>query len=305
MIFADGVGLGREDAFTNPFIAAQLPNLSSLLDGHIPSKKRCTVVTDRAVLSSLNATLGVKGLPQSGTGQATIFTGVNAAKLIGQHFGPYPHSKLKPLLKTKNIFRQLLDLGKSVCFVNAYPKQYHEAIENRKLRYTVTTLSSVLSGMPLRGYEELRTGDALAADITGERWKQFGYNHLPVLTPAEAGERFCSISRQYDFTLFEYFLTDHAGHSRKMAAAVEVLERLDGFIGGVLRNFEHADSVLLFTSDHGNIEDISTRSHTRNPVPLILVGRHHERLAERVKSLTQITPAIVELAKGKSLFFSS
>ncbi|MGA9363392.1 MAG: metalloenzyme [Bacteroidota bacterium] len=296
MIFADGVGLGREDASTNPFFAANLPNLTSLLDDHILSKTRSRVLTTRATLSPLNATLGVKGLPQSGTGQTTIFSGVNAAKLIGQHFGPYPHSRLKPLLQTKNIFRQFIDLGKSVCFVNAYPKQYHEAIENRKLRYTVTTLSSVLSGIPLRGYEELRAGDALAADITGERWGQFGYDHLPVLTPGEAGERFYLISRHYDFTLFEYFLSDHAGHSRKMAAAVEVLERLDGFIGGVLRNFDHSDSVLLFTSDHGNIEDRSTRSHTRNPVPLILVGRHHQQLGERVKSLTQITPAIVELA---------
>jgi hypothetical protein len=296
MIFADGVGLGREDEFTNPFFAAKLPNLSSLLEGHIPSKKRPRVITDCAALSPLNATLGVKGFPQSGTGQTTIFTGVNAAKLVGQHFGPYPHSKLKPLLQANNLFRQLLNHGKSVCFVNAYPKQYHEAIESRKLRYTVTTLSSVLSGMPLRGYEELRAGDALAADITGERWGQLGYDHLPVVTPGQAGDRFYSISRQCDFTLFEYFLTDHAGHSRKMSAAVEVLERLDGFIGGVLRNFDHTDSLLLFTSDHGNIEDLSTRSHTRNPVPLILVGRHHQQLGERVKSLTQITPAIVELA---------
>jgi len=295
MIFADGVGLGQEDASTNPFFAAKLPSLSFLLEGHIPSKKTRRVVTDRAALSPLDATLGVKGLPQSGTGQATIFTGVNAAKLVGQHFGPYPHSKLKPLLQAKNIFHQHLDLGKSVCFVNAYPKQYHEAIDSRKLRYTVTTLSSVLSGMPLRGYEELRTGDALAADITGERWKQFGYDHFPVLTPSEAGERFYSISRHYDLTLFEYFLTDYAGHSRKMSTAVEVLERLDGFIGGVLKNFDHTNSVLLFTSDHGNIEDLSTRSHTRNPVPLILVGRHHQQLGERVRSLTQITPAIVDL----------
>jgi 2,3-bisphosphoglycerate-independent phosphoglycerate mutase len=295
MIFADGVGLGREDASTNPFFAAKLPNLSSLLDGQIPSKKRPRVLTGRAVLSPLNATLGVKGLPQSGTGQTTIFTGVNAAKLIGQHFGPYPHSSLKPLLRDKNLFRQLLDHGKSVCFVNAYPRQYHEAIKNRNLRYTVTTLSSVLSDLPLRGYEELRTGDALAADITGERWKQFRYDHLPVLTPNQAGERFYSISRRYDFTLFEYFLTDHAGHTRSMHTAVEVLERLDGFIGGVLKHFDHNDSLLLFTSDHGNIEDLSTKSHTRNPVPLMLVGRHHKQLEERIKSLTQITPALVEV----------
>ena len=295
MIFADGVGLGQEDASTNPFFAAKLPSLSFLLDGHIPSKERPRVLTDRATLLPLNATLGVKGLPQSGTGQTTIFTGMNAAKLIGQHYGPYPHSRLKSLLQSRNLFRQLLDHGKSVCFVNAYPKQYHEAIENRKLKYTVTTLSSVLSGMPLRGYEELRAGDALAADITGERWGQFGYDHLPVLTPSEAGERFHSISRRHDFTLFEYFLTDHAGHSRSMHTSVEVLERLDGFLGGVLKHFDHRDSLLLLTSDHGNIEDLSTKSHTRNPVPLILVGRDHKRLGERVKSLTQITPALVEL----------
>jgi 2,3-bisphosphoglycerate-independent phosphoglycerate mutase len=296
MIFADGVGLGREDASTNPFFAAQLPNLSSLLDGYIPSKKRSRVSTDYATLSPLNATLGVKGLPQSGTGQTTIFTGVNAAKLIGQHFGPYPHSRLKPLLQSRNLFRQLLDCGRSVCFVNAYPKQYHEAIESRKLRYTVTTLSSVLSGMPLRGYEELKNGNALAADITGKRWEDFGYDHLPVMTPSEAGERFVLISRHYDFTLFEYFLTDHAGHTRNMNTAIEVLERLDGFIGGVLKNFDHTDSMLLFTSDHGNIEDLSTRSHTRNPVPMILVGRHHNLLVERIKGLTQITPALVQIA---------
>ncbi len=105
MIFADGVGLGREDPSTNPFFAAKLPNFSSLLDGGIPSKKSSRVLSGRAALTPLNATLGVKGLPQSGTGQATIFTGVNAAKGIGQHFGPYPHSMLKPLLQTKNLFR--------------------------------------------------------------------------------------------------------------------------------------------------------------------------------------------------------
>jgi 2,3-bisphosphoglycerate-independent phosphoglycerate mutase len=295
MIFADGVGLGREDASSNPFIAAKLPNIASLLGGDIPSRRKSRVQTNLATLRPLNATLGVEGLPQSGTGQTTIFTGVNAAKVIGQHFGPYPHSKLKPLLETKNLFRQLLNHERSVCFVNAYPRQYHEAIQNRKLRYTVTTMSAVLSNMALRGYGELKAGEALAADITGERWGQLGYNHLPVLTTGEAGERFYSISRRHDFTLFEYFLTDHAGHNRNMDVAIEVLERLDAFIGGILWNFDAGDSLLLFTSDHGNIEDLSTKSHTRNPVPLLLVGQNHRKLAERINSLTRITPSVVEL----------
>jgi 2,3-bisphosphoglycerate-independent phosphoglycerate mutase len=302
MIFADGVGLGREDASSNPFFAGRLPNLASLLDGNIPSRRKSRVETNLATLRPLKATLGVKGLPQSGTGQTMIFTGVNAARLIGQHFGPYPHSRLKPLLQTKRIFSQFLNLGRSVCFVNAYPRQYHEAIQNRKLRYTVTTMSAVLSSIPLRGYAEFKAGDALAADITGERWGQFGYNHLPILTPGEAGERFYSISRRYDFTLFEYFLTDHAGHSRNMDVAIEVLERLDNFIGGVLKDFDHTDSALLFTSDHGNIEDLSTKSHTRNPVPLLLVGRDRRKLGERINSLTRITPSVVQLVTSQVFF---
>lgn len=294
MIFADGVGLGREDPTTNPFFAANLPHLSILLDGRLPSKKNSKIATKHAVLTALNATLGVKGLPQSGTGQATIFTGVNAARYIGQHFGPYPHSRLKSLLQTRNLFRQLLERKRSVCFANAYPRQFHEAIEKRRLRYTVTTMSSVISGLPLRGHKELKSGEALAADITGERWGQFGYDHLPVLTPKEAGERFHSISRHYDFTLFEYFLTDHAGHSRNMTTAVEVLERLDDFLGGILEHLDPDDSLLVFTSDHGNIEDLSTKSHTRNPVPLVLVGRRKAQLSDRIKSLTRITPALID-----------
>jgi 2,3-bisphosphoglycerate-independent phosphoglycerate mutase len=293
MIFADGVGLGREDPKTNPFSAARLPTLRSLLGGQMLSKRNGRLSSSNVVAVPLNATLGTKGLPQSGTGQTTIFTGVNAAKVIGQHYGPYPHSKLKPLLESRNLFRQLLERGKSACFVNAYPKQFHEAIEKRKLRYTVTTFSAVSSGLSLRGYEELKAGEALAADITGERWVDFGYDHLPILTPEEAGKRFYEISRGYDFTLFEYFLTDHAGHSQNMERAVRVLERLDGFLGGVLENFDYDNSLLLFTSDHGNIEDLSTKSHTRNPVPLLLVGHSKERVGKSIKSLVDITPAII------------
>jgi len=295
MIFADGVGLGREDPTTNPFFSASLQHLTSLLGGHLPSRKNSHIANSRAVLKPLNATLGVKGLPQSGTGQTTIFTGVNASRLLGQHFGPYPHSRLKSLLHERNLFRQLRDRGKTVCFANAYPRQFHEAIEKRKLRYAVTTLSSTMAGMPLRGYEELKSGEALPADITGERWAQFGYDHLPVLSPRTAGERFYRLSRKFDFTLFEYFLTDHAGHSRNMSVATEVLERLDGFLGGVLEHFDPEDSLLLFTSDHGNIEDLSTKSHTRNPVPLLLLGSEKEAASRAITSLTRITPALVEL----------
>jgi bisphosphoglycerate-independent phosphoglycerate mutase (AlkP superfamily) len=51
---------------------------------------------------------------------------------------------------------------------------------------------------------------------------------------------------------------------------------------------------VVLTSDHGNIEDLSSRSHTLNPVATLAFGAAREHIASRVRSLTDITPAIVE-----------
>jgi bisphosphoglycerate-independent phosphoglycerate mutase (AlkP superfamily) len=47
------------------------------------------------------------------------------------------------------------------------------------------------------------------------------------------------------------------------------------------------------TSDHGNIENMTERTHTRNPVPLIVFGPRENTIRERVESLEDITPAIL------------
>ena len=64
-----------------------------------------------------------------------------------------------------------------------------------------------------------------------------------------------------------------------MAVAVETLERFDGLLGGVLEDFDHRECTLILTSDHGNIEDLSTKSHTRNPVPCIVAGSKRKELS--------------------------
>ena len=118
LLFLDGVGLGRKDPDTNPFFAASLPRWESLL-GEMPHLGKKNLSTAKAVLVPANATLGVEGLPQSGTGQTAIFTGVNAPREIGRHFGPFPTTDLKPVIEERNVFRQLLNSGRSVFFANA------------------------------------------------------------------------------------------------------------------------------------------------------------------------------------------
>ncbi|MGI8884009.1 MAG: hypothetical protein ACR2IA_07185 [Pyrinomonadaceae bacterium] len=55
------------------------------------------------------------------------------------------------------------------------------------------------------------------------------------------------------------------------------------------------NTTVILTSDHGNIEDLSVRNHTLNDVPTIVWGREKNSVAGRIKDLTDITPAILNL----------
>jgi len=295
MLFLDGVGIGRADPEVNPFFAAQLPQLRKLLGGDLPHLSQKSIHSKAASVVPLNATLSVAGLPQSGTGQTTLFTGVNAARVIGKHFGPYPYSTLRPLIVEKNIFRMLSGIGKKVCYANAYPQRYFDHLAEHRNRITVMPMAWMAAGFRLNDFEALRTGKALSADITGEGWVKRGFGVVPVITPRQAGHRLVSILENHDFLLYDYYLTDHAGHDQSMKQAVGILETLDEFIGGIAEGMDRKRMLLLVTSDHGNMEDLSTKTHTRNPVPLIAVGAKKDDLALKPKNLTHMMPAILEI----------
>jgi len=304
MLFLDGVGIGKRDSWINPFFAANLPTLKTLLGSQLPSLRNRFVSTPLATLVPLDATLGVSGLPQSGTGQTALFTGVNAAKLIGRHFGPYPHSALRPVIEEKNIFQRLLKAGRRPYFANAFPQRFFDYMNGHQARRSVTTLSCMLSGVPLCRYDELRKGMAISADITNAAWPGLGYPDIKPIEPHEAGRRLAHLTTQYDFVLFEYWITDKTGHSSNLEEAIEVLERFDAMLGGILDNLDKRSTVLI-TSDHGNIEDMSTKTHTRNPVPLIVTGGDHHLRDELVSfrgDLTCVPSLILKmLSKKQSL----
>ena len=295
LLFLDGVGIGKNDVNTNPFVRAYMPALTSLCGGKLPFTPFKPISLERSDVIAVNATLGVAGLPQSGTGQTAIFTGVNGAKKFGRHFGPHPPSVLRSVIEKKNIFHQLKVIGKSVVFANAFPKRFFDYIESGTRRLSVTTLSCRSADVPLLTAKELLLGKSISADIICAQWKNLGHPEINPITPVEAGRHLAHIAATHHFTLFEYWLTDHAGHSRNMGAAIEVLERFDEFLSGFLELFDPVTTLLVIVSDHGNIEDLSTKSHTRNRVPCILAGAHRQKLVNRIKNLTHITPAIMRL----------
>ena len=295
MLFLDGVGIGKKDSTCNPFFIARMETLRSLLGGKMPHIRDSYRSSATLSLVPLNATLGVRGLPQSGTGQTSLLTGINASRMIGKHFGPYPYSSLRPIISERNIFRQLHLAGRSVFCANAFPRQFFEHLDSQKTHTTAIAMAWLMAGFELNNHQALFDGHALSSDITNERWHALGYPDLPTVTPREAGKRLAGFAGNYDFVFYEYFFTDHAGHSQSRKDAAEVLEKFDGLLEGVLEAFDQDSMLLIITSDHGNIEDLSTKSHTRNPVPLLALGTRHRELTMNTKNLTHITPAILRM----------
>lgn len=297
MIFLDGVGIGKPDPESNPFFKRKFSFLNDIF-GATPHLGNMHLHTNHTYLFPVDACLSVEGLPQSGTGQTSIFCGVNASQITGFHFGPFPHSLLLPAIQEHNIFAEFLRMGKKVTFVNAYPEIFFEYIRSGKKRLSVTSLSCRMSGVKLNTPTDLKRGKALSAEITNSRWvKKLNYK-LPVIKPETAAKRLLNISSEHDFTLFEYFLTDHYGHGRITDNDEEdILGMLDRFLYHILSNFDAEKGTLIICSDHGNLEDISIKMHTLNPALTIAMGRNAAELSERIKSLPDIKPAIMNLYK--------
>lgn len=293
-VFLDGVGLGEDDPEANP-LTTHLDAFERLADGQRWTRDARAVVTPTHLFLPIDANLGMPGLPQSGTGQATLFTGVNCAEVAGRHYGPFPHSKSRPLLAKDNLFHQVERLGlphtAPSAFVNAYPPRFFEYAKRRD-RWTVTTRCCLDAGVRIRGVDDLRRGEALAADLTGQAWPTRLNLDIPLIAEGEAGRRLAHIAGAHALTLFEYFLTDKAGHSQDAGKAQRVVASLDAFFDGLLTHFDPDKGLLLLTSDHGNLEDLSTKSHTRNPVPLITYGRGADAFAD-VQDLTGVLPALL------------
>ncbi len=294
MVFLDGFGLGRPEALTNPYATAATPFLDRLLGGHVLYEGVGRLKRDSVFLFPTAADLGVAGVPQSATGQTTLWTGVNAAAVVGAHVRGYPSGELVLLLERESIFKQLQAAGKSVAFANAYRPDYFARVARGLRRHSASTLAALAAGLPLRTLDDLREGRAVYQDITNETLRRLGYD-VPEFTPQEAGKRLAALSARYDFTLFEYFQTDLAGHRRDLGRARALLELLDAFLEALVSSLDLARSCVLVVSDHGNVEDLSTGEHTPNPVPTLLITAGADGVAADVASLEEITPLVKKL----------
>jgi bisphosphoglycerate-independent phosphoglycerate mutase (AlkP superfamily) len=136
-------------------------------------------------------------------------------------------------------------------------------------------------------------GRAVTWDVCRDRFAERSGVALEPIAAPEAGRHLAELASVYDLTLYETFLTDLAGHGRRGVSTEEAIGRLDGLLAGVL-SVRSADTTVVLTSDHGNLEDTTTGGHTTNPVPLVAVGPAAGHFAD-LDSLLGVTPRILDV----------
>lgn len=283
-VFLDGVGLGANDPVTNPLASATMPYLTELLGGRL-TRELPDVTKPDLVFRQLDATLGVDGLPQSATGQTTLLTGVNGAAAMGRHYGPWPGPTLKAVIAQGTLFDRAKELHGAV-LANAYPPQYFAAMGGRRYRPNAPVVAATAAGTELRDLDAYRAGLAVGPDIDGARLVRLSPD-LPPQGVDGTAAALMRLAHSASFVFFDVWPTDALGHARDFEGAVKLL----GLVDGLLSRIFGADVTVVVTSDHGNLEDVSSGQHTLNKVPLLVSGRGAAAFVA-AKSLLDVAPAI-------------
>ncbi len=258
LFFIDGIGVGSDDPDRNPLATGAYPTLR-LTETQTPMAR----IGPPREARGLDAGLGVAGLPQSATGQTAILTGINAPATLGHHASGFPGPTLRRILFEHSLMKQIRERGLSATFLNAFRPEYFE-MPHAQRRLSATSLATLASGARFRSWEDLVEGRAVTHDLTHWRVRERGYD-LPMRTPEEAGEIIAAEAMRNDFSLFEYFETDRAGHAQDRSRAMRCLEDLHRALETVLARADLTKLAVLVVSDHGNLEDMSVATHTKNP----------------------------------------
>ena len=182
-------------------------------------------------------------------------------------------------LNNGSLLKTLHQAGHSAALLNAYPPRYFDALQSGYRLPGAIAMAAIQAGIPLKTSRDLQDGQALSADFTGQGW----HDHLhipdiPLITPSRSGSSHGSaliILVHFPSLNIGCRISPVTGRKCNQPAAC-FLPWMKSFLV-LLDTWADEDGLILITSDHGNLEDLSTRRHTTNPVPLILIGASHLR----------------------------
>ncbi len=144
--------------------------------------------------------------------------------------------------------------------------------------------------------------------------QEFKYADHPEMRADEITTRLVEAieEKAYDFILTNYANADIIAHTGNMEASQKAVEIINTSIDRVVKAALATDSILIITSDHGNVERLANpmtgepeTKHDANPVPIYVVANEYKRprSEEEVRSaertaigvLADVSPTILEL----------
>ncbi|XDD53197.1 metalloenzyme [Leptospira sp. WS4.C2] len=297
-VFLDGVGIANYDPKSNPFSRFAKGFLAPV--GGIPkSDADLPVLPSRLHYIKTDAHMGVPGLPQSATGQTALWTGIPGPKVLERHVSGFPTITLRKIIAQYSMIKVLNEHGHLSDFLNCFSPPYLKHVEEKPKLVSASTLVQLASGRPLKNFDDLRNERGLYMDLTHEIMGTLGIDMLkqgdPLLErrdPYLLGKQSMSRFANYQLALYEYFLTDKVGHAMDWEKAEYVIKNLEDFFRGIIETLDPEKDLLIVSSDHGNMEDLSQKNHTENPAATILYGKNADRFAENIHSLADIVPEI-------------
>ncbi|MEP6742584.1 MAG: alkaline phosphatase family protein, partial [bacterium] len=211
--------------------------------------------------------------------------------LLGYHKQGFPNAAMLEILRDRSIFLQLTRAAIApITFANTYTQGF---FDQRPRWVSATTAAMEAAQVPFRQLQDLQAGQAVYHDFTNHLLIERGEDVEP-RSAEQAAEVLASLVVENKFTLYEYFITDKIGHRQDMELARTTLQNLARFIRELLTRVDLNETSIILTSDHGNIEDLSSRNHTLNSVPTIVWGANRKQISDSINNLADITPAIVE-----------
>jgi hypothetical protein len=287
LLFIDGVGIGENNPDYNPCVYSETGIFNS---GPGPLG---------GIRIGLDATMKTDGLPQSATGQTAIYTGMNTAQHIGRHLFGFPNNPLRALISSKSLFVQLTQSGKTCRFLNAFRPLFFTTQDIFKdMRMSATTEMNRAAGLPFNSIHDIRKGRALYHDYSNQVLRNLHFK-VPEFSAADAAESILNVSRDVDLLLYEYFETDRAGHDRNMEDAVAEIHKVEKLIAELVGRIEIKDTIIIVVSDHGNIEDLRTKSHTRNPAFCAVWNNGDSKSLRSLQSIMDVHQYILHLLDVK------
>ncbi len=130
------------------------------------------------------------------------------------------------------------------------------------------------------------------------------YDLKPEMSAPELTDRLVEATSgsEFDLIVVNYANPDMVGHTGNLKAAIRAVETVDACLGRLVEAVEDVAAVLLITADHGNAEamrDPTTgqahTAHTRNQVPIVLVGDVAGATALQNGVLADVAPTLLDL----------